>query len=376
MSGAIVALLRRQVTAPVVETSPGISIATTASAVSGAQGAVVYRVFTLTRTGGHSADVAFAVAGLPSGVTGAFSDVTLSGAESTTTLSLTVDGAASLVSADAFTVTATSAGVDEAVVACTMTVTAESGDTPDWDDVRDFNSGSPGDSGQSADGFDDAAGSAVKSTVVSFDGTKCCVTSIGIGEDGFGNWGGIIYLLGELTKGDALWSQIEFNLETGFEISTPTNGSLKFLRWHIKTAAGAHVGYIDIQLMDDFQEGGAPQGYSFRMLQEAHGVWRYFGAPSLVTRATNHKLTAHIVLDNVLQAGGGNARIRVWLNDVLLVDDATVKTLDSATDRIDNEYVLTYWNDGAPRSQSMRLDNIRNAKNGTPTWALSLEGVA
>lgn len=79
-------------------------------------------VITLTRGGGHTADVTLAVAGLPTGVAASYVDSnTFAGATTTRTVRLT-STAATEVSLDAATITASSGGVSDSVVNITVTV--------------------------------------------------------------------------------------------------------------------------------------------------------------------------------------------------------------------------------------------------------------
>lgn len=244
------------------------------------------------------------------------------------------------------------------------------GDTPDWDFLRDFNTGSNGNSAQAADGFD-YTGASTKSSEQAYSGSLSAKNVISSGSDGDGTFGGNIEFESDFVKGDTLWADIRFYLPAGFEIATPGNGSLKFLRFKIKTAGGSHVGYNDIQFMDD-----AGQSNAFRMLQEAQGLWVYFGTADSVTRNTWHRLTTCLKYDNVLQSSGGTSRSRVWFNNALVVDNDTIRTLENATDIVYAYLIFTYWNGNAPKTQHNYLDDIRVAKNGVPSWALDLEGVS
>lgn len=349
-------------------TPESIEISPNDDTVSVVQDSTVQIIYTLTRNGGYTGTVTPSVTGLPTGVTGDWSDSSLSGGDTTTTLTLTAADDATPVSNDVFTVTFSGSGVDDAVDNGTVTVTA-SGSTPDWDFLRDFNSGSNGSSAQAADGFDGSA--AIKSNEQAYSGTLSAKTTIAIGSDGDGTTGGGIDFPTTLVKGDTLWCDIRFFFPTGFEIATPGNGSLKFLRFRLKTPAEGHVGYNDIQFMDD-----AGQSSAFRMIQEVQGSWVNFGTANSVTRNTWHRMSVCLKYDNVLQSSGGTARSRVWFNGALVVDDATIRTLENATDIVFLAFIYTFWNGGSPKTQSHYTDDIRFAKNGTPSWALDLEGVS
>jgi hypothetical protein len=359
--------------APQLEAAPdpggeSISIAPDDSTVSGPQGSVVYIVYTLTRLGGYSGDVGFAVTGLPAGVTGAFSDATLTGSEATTTLALTIAGGASLVTNDAFVVTASGAGVDPATDNGTVTVTAASGDTPDWELLYDFEEGTDGVKVPSL--FNLSKYSTEKAQT----GSKSCKMSILSGTEGWPDFGGAITFPSTVAKGDTLWFDIWLWVPANptFIINTSPNGSLKFYRAHHQTAGGANNYYFDIQIQDDV---GRPT--QFRMIKETNETnWIEFGTVGSLTRNAWQRFSVCQKYDNVLQGSGGTSRTRVWLNGNLLVDDATAPVLSNATDVSDHFYLFTYWNGNAPQDQSLWVDNMRFAKNGTPTWALGLEGVS
>jgi len=243
---------------------------------------------------------------------------------------------------------------------------------PDWEIFRNFNGGVSGTqvSYASGDAFDDLGGMTEYSNVRSISGGMSAKCTIIGGTDGFGNWGGSVAFTDTLVKHDEFWLQLYIYIPDTFVIDTPGNGSLKFLRYKQRTAADAHRGYIDIQMQDDVGEPTA-----WRMIQENQGLWRNFGSVGSITRNAWHRVTTHVVLDDVLQASGGTSRIRVWMDGVLLVDDATIRTLVSATDFMNELYLFTYWNGMAPQTQSLWIDDLRMAKNGVPSWVAALPGV-
>lgn len=89
--------------------TPAFSIAVSNSAPSVVQGGTVDYTATLTRVGGHTADVVLSITGLPADVSASFPDGdTFSGGTTTRTVRLTAAGGATLVNNDAFVLTATS----------------------------------------------------------------------------------------------------------------------------------------------------------------------------------------------------------------------------------------------------------------------------
>ena len=118
-------LMRRG--AGTIVVSQSITLLADDATVSVTQGSSVGITLTLSRTNFTGA-VSLAVSGLPTGVTGSFSDSTLTGAETTSTLTLTASGSASVVTGDAFTIDATGTGVSSSVAGTVDVVAAPSGD--------------------------------------------------------------------------------------------------------------------------------------------------------------------------------------------------------------------------------------------------------
>lgn len=235
-----------------------------------------------------------------------------------------------------------------------------------WSIQRNFNSGSAGSNATSADGFDDAAGGSMYSTERAFEGGKSAKLSIAQGTDGWGTWGGVINFPTPLASGSNLWLQLYIYMPSDFVISTPGNGSLKFLRVRTQPPGGGNSGYNDIQFQDD-----AGQPSAFRMIKEQQDQWFNFGAPNSFTKGMWHRISVNIQFGSVPKASGGTARVRVWQNGALLVDEARMKTLTNADDIATNFYLFTYWNGSAPRTQSLWVDDIQ-LSNFQPAWASDL----
>lgn len=116
---SISALRRRRIVVGGV--TPAVGIALSASARTVVRSNTTTLTVTLTRTS-FTSDVTLAVAGLPSGVTGAFSVNPLAGATLVSVLTLTATAAATLVDNDAFTITASGSVVSDAVQNATVSV--------------------------------------------------------------------------------------------------------------------------------------------------------------------------------------------------------------------------------------------------------------
>lgn len=238
---------------------------------------------------------------------------------------------------------------------------------PAWETVRNFNSGLVGQQSEgTSDSFDGAAGFASYSSDRSFEGGKSARLRVDSGTTGFGNWGGIIDFPSALVQGQELWLQLYIFIPQDFVILTPSNGSLKFLRIRTKTAAGGNGGYNDIQLVDD-----ANQTNSFRMLKEGQNTWFRFGTAGSFQKGSWQRVSVHISFHSVSAASGGSGRIRIWQNGKLLTDEPRIQTLSGADHSADSFYLFTYWNGGAPKTQSLWVDDIRMA-SFRPSWASDL----
>ncbi|UOF79623.1 hypothetical protein [Caudoviricetes sp.] len=113
-----------------------ITLSADDATVTVAAGSTVDITLTLGRTA-YAGSVSLSVSGLPSDVTSAFSDATLTGSESASVLTLTVDSAAAPVTADAFTITATGTGVSATVDGtCTVTTGEPTPSGTVWLDTR------------------------------------------------------------------------------------------------------------------------------------------------------------------------------------------------------------------------------------------------
>lgn len=238
--------------------------------------------------------------------------------------------------------------------------------------LRDFNTGIPGtEAERAADAFDDRAGDSLYTTAEAFEGGQGCSLTVTGGTYGSGVFGGVINFPEQVRSGDTLWIDLMIKVPAGFVIETPGNGSLKYLRVRMQTAANGQNGYFDLQLQDDDKTVS-----EFRMLREGQNVWQNFGADGVLTRDTWHRHTLCMKMDKTLQANGGTSRIRFWQNTTLLVDSATTRTFLDTTDYCDSLWLFTYWNGTAPQTQTLYVDRIRISTDVVPAWASGLEGVA
>lgn len=215
-----------------VTIAQSISIALSSSARTVVQGSTTTLTVTLTRVGGYTGTVTPSVTGLPSGVTGSWSDSSLTGADTTTVLTLTADIAASLVTADAFTITCSGSGVTDATAAATVTVEAAGSVAPFFEES--FTGGVT----SNANGFtwSEPFGSRVAITSAeAHSGTHCIAVTFGpTAVNSNGEQGGSVEITGNLgrslTEGWVeYWCKVSANYT--HRINTSASNNNKWMYW-------------------------------------------------------------------------------------------------------------------------------------------------
>ncbi len=82
----------------------------------------------------------------------------------------------------------------------------------------------------------------------------------------------------------------------------------------------------------------------------------------------------HLRFDAIAKMDGGKSQVRIWQNGKLILDESRVKTLARSTDSSELFYLFSYWNGGAPKSQSVWIDNLR-LSSFRPVWVADLQAV-
>lgn len=238
-----------------------------------------------------------------------------------------------------------------------------------WELTRDFNSGALGAKAQASDAFSGAAGGSEYSSERSVEGGKSAKLKVIGGTEGFGYWGGIINFPQKVFRGETIWLEMHIYIPSSFVIKTPSNGSLKFLRFKSLKADSSHSGYVDMQIIDD----GSSVPEEFRMLREGQGQWFYYGKNGMLTRDKWHRVNVELTVDNTAVNQGGKAQAKFWLDGNLITIEQNIKAIMSATDYMESFYLFTYWNGMAPKDQHLWVDNIQ-ITNARPVWVDVLGG--
>lgn len=315
--------------------------------------------------------VTITVSGLPANVTATSATLNKNQSEATITISATAD--ATLQTNTPLTFTSTSAlGIQTVSVALTITaVPPPDPNVPEWDILRDFDSGTVNTSAVGPDAFTGSAGRSVYTTEQVYAGPQAVKMVHLAGNETAFHFGGVINFPNKLVKGDTLWLQLYIYLPSDFVINTDA-GQLKFLRIRTYKASGANDGYLDVYLRDD----GSGDG-TFRTIKENKGSpWVLSGPLTGFPKGAWRRISLMTKYDEVIVNNGGTGRTKLWMDGVLMADMTNVPPITQATAYSTAFFLFTYWNPPGPsKVETAYADSIRIAKNGIPTWVQDLPGV-
>lgn len=223
-----------------------------------------------------------------------------------------------------------------------------------WKIGLDFNDGAIGAVAQGPGGFSGAAGGTHYTADRAYEGGRAAELKVNAGETAFGKWGGIINHPSLLKKGDQIWFRVRTFMPIGFDYNSTSEGAhLKFLRIHTQSSSGANEGYNDWYIN--------PRGSSIshKFIFEGEQKWSMAADDSFAPKlGVWETYEVYVKFDNIPKSQGGEARVRLWKNGVLLQDIQDRRTLVSASSTSDRTHLFTYWNGGAPKSQAMYVDDI------------------
>lgn len=224
-----------------------------------------------------------------------------------------------------------------------------------WTISANFDSGQLGtEADKGGDGFSGAGGQSVYTAEQAFEGHAAKLT-IKQGQTGYGNWGGVFNFPENVKKGDTIWFQVYTYFPVGFDHYSYGEGDrLKFLRISTLTSNNNDDGYIDLYI----DKKGSPN--PFKWIHEGAGVgWVDVGTQKdAIVSGKWESYQMRVTLDNVPLDLGGKAEVYIWKNGALLKHITSIKTINESTDHSSRALLFTYWNGGAPQTQSMYVDDI------------------
>jgi len=247
------------------------------------------------------------------------------------------------------------------VIACSLICSATlSSPVFAWVISAGFEGGVLGTRAQSPnpDAFLDAAGDSkyVDSPVLT--GSQAGSVSINEGETAFGTWGGG-FGYPSLGEGEELWFRINVYYPEGWDFGCGgcTEG-MKFMRVVTRGANGDSEGAHSTLL-----QGGVTGGLLNANTEvdtsfwANNGPWPYAAARGLGDPVERDRWTTYemyLKFSSVEDEG----IFRVWQDENLIFEDLQTPTLRSATSTSDLIWLYTYWNNGAPQTQTSYVDDI------------------
>jgi len=231
--------------------------------------------------------------------------------------------------------------------------------TSAWTIHADFDSGELGAKADKlSDGFSGAGGGSLYSNETAIKGNSAKL-HIEEGKTGYGTWGGEFIFPEKAYRGDSLWYQVHVYFPEGFDHYSYGEGNrLKFLRIQTLSSDNKNHGYLDLYI--DIKGSTTP----FKWIYEGAAKWSNVGNSSdMIIKDRWESYQMQVTLDTVPVSEGGEAEVRLWKNGELLRHITNRATLKTATDYVNRALLFTYWNGGAPKTQSMFADEITITNN-------------
>lgn len=223
-----------------------------------------------------------------------------------------------------------------------------------WTMHADFDSGRIGTKAEkNRDSFTGAAGGSLYSNETSIKGNSAKL-HIGANKTGWGWWGGEFIFPEKVYRGETLWYQAHVYFPESFDHYSYGEGNrLKFLRIHTLTSENKNRGYLDLYIDQKGSEN------PFKWIYEGAHKWTDVGNQSdMIIKNRWESYQMQVTLDTIPVSDGGHAEVRIWKNGELLSHITNRKTLKVETDYASRALLFTYWNGGAPKTQSMFVDEI------------------
>lgn len=214
-----------------------------------------------------------------------------------------------------------------------------------WTLVADFEGGVVGQKANGPRGLSEAFGKSIIASSPVIDGSRSAQMGIDASSDGSTQWGGIMNHPVNLQEGSELW----FRVSTYFPANFIATGQprLKFLRSHTLQ------GHIDLYILPG---GGFSHDNEITSVSTAEniqtGAATPFGSP--LKKGVWETYEVYIKF----HSQPGNAAYRVWQNGKMIYENTAQKTLSTPASVSGHSNIFTYWNGGAPQTQSMYVDDV------------------
>lgn len=208
------------------------------------------------------------------------------------------------------------------------------------------------------DAFHGAAGRSRYAETPALSGNQSGSVLATKGETGFGVWGGGFTFPQALKEGDEIWFRVNVYYPAGWDFSCGgCSQGVKFMRIHTSSATGSNEGYhstlirsgtttggliaVDSEVNREFYDSGKINADIFDL-----------GTPIIRDQWTTYEM--YIKFSSIFNQG----IYRVWQDGNLIFEDLISATLFSSTSESKRIYLYTYWNNGAPKTQTSYVDDI------------------
>ncbi len=232
-----------------------------------------------------------------------------------------------------------------------------------WVITADFEEGNVGNNAQLPTTQDAFHGTADNSKIAGspvYSGSQSASVLALAGETGFGRWGGS-FDFPDLKQGDQIWWKVNVFYPSGWDFTSRSGEGMKFMRIHTRSAGNANEGYHHT-----FIDGGSTGGTLNIGTEVDTSFWD--NNPIWPENDPNYPrdLGASVERDQWItyemqikfHSEANQGIYRVWQDGILIFEDLKTPTLRSSTSSSDFVYFYTYWNDGAPKTQTSYVDGI------------------
>ncbi|HRD66718.1 MAG TPA: hypothetical protein PKY50_11240 [Candidatus Competibacter sp.] len=172
-------------------------------------------------------------------------------------------------------------------------------------------------------------------------GTKSARVEFPAGSDCWGICGDTLSFPEPVYEGGEIWARGYFYFASPWSWSS--SPVAKVFRIHVATGSGSNAGYLSALLEPEGRIAASNEVQSYQ--------------PTTATYYTVDGWQS-IELYAKLSSIAGQGIFRIWKNGILVFEDKTRRTLSSPTDKVDYNYIFTYWNGGVPQKQYAWIDDF------------------
>jgi hypothetical protein len=209
-----------------------------------------------------------------------------------------------------------------------------------WTFMADFEQGVIGNEAQGASGLSDAFGQTTYSNAVVHSGTKSAKVVFPAGSDVWAIAGGAVTYPAKITHGGELWARMYVYFKSPWSFTANPVAKV-FRAAHVGTGSGGQVGYISTLLDSSGNIVLSNEIYSWQ--------------PTLTTKYDVDRWQA---IEVYIKFSSTSPIMRFYKDGVLIREEKVAKTMSSTGDIADMSYIFSYWNGGAPQTQTAYIDDI------------------